>query len=154
MAYDYKNLPSNLANKIVVDGNGCWIWQGCKRNGYGRVFHQGKLHTTHRVAYRTLVGEIQSGLELDHLCRVRACCNPEHLEAVLHKVNIHRGAVMTANGRPSHVGTACRHGHEYVDGSYYTDKKGHRKCRTCRKANMDAYHNRRKERLAQENGND
>lgn len=66
----------------------CWLWAGCTRRGYGRVWRGGKMVLAHRVAYELLVGPIPEGLTLDHLCRNRACCNPNDLEPVTDRVNI------------------------------------------------------------------
>lgn len=71
---------------------GCWIWLGeLNRNGYGRVCVKGKRPVAHRHVYETLVGPIPEGLLLDHLCRVRCCVNPSHLEPVTPKENTLRG---------------------------------------------------------------
>jgi len=88
---------NRLADKFtkhihVVPETGCWIWCGTQsRNEYGRVYHDGKRRQAHRVVYELLVGAIPQGLVLDHLCRVRCCCNPAHLEAVTVRENTHRG---------------------------------------------------------------
>jgi hypothetical protein len=67
----------------LVDENGCWIWQLQRSpNGYGRTQRNGKVTTAHRASYERLVGPIPEGLHLDHLCRVRLCVNPAHLEPV------------------------------------------------------------------------
>jgi hypothetical protein len=71
----------------------CWIWTGAKNNkGYGnyRLLHMKWATTAHRVSYELCVGEIPNGLYLDHLCRVRSCVNPNHLEPVSNTENIHR----------------------------------------------------------------
>jgi hypothetical protein len=71
----------------------CWVWQkSILAVGYGCVRINAKTKYAHRVYYERLVGPIPDGLELDHLCRNRACVNPEHLEAVSHRVNARRGA--------------------------------------------------------------
>jgi hypothetical protein len=73
----------------------CWLWLGpLNRHGYGIYSNK----RTHRIAYELLVGAVPRGLELDHLCRVRNCCNPAHLEAVTHQVNAKRGAEARAAG--------------------------------------------------------
>ena len=76
----------------------CWLWRASIRNhGYGRIKVNGRAEQAHRVAYELLVGPIPEGLTLDHLCRVRLCVNPAHLEPVTQKVNIRRGLTGTHN---------------------------------------------------------
>lgn len=71
----------------------CWIWTGhVNENGYGRIGYKRKVTGTHRLAYELLVGPIPEGMEPDHLCRERACCNPAHLEPVTHDENMRRAA--------------------------------------------------------------
>jgi hypothetical protein len=88
--------------------NGCWEWRGSLNNsGYGSVYFDGGNQATHRVAYTLTNGPIADGLELDHTCRNRACCNPEHLEPVTHAVNMERvrsaGALSGELGQPNSV---------------------------------------------------
>jgi hypothetical protein len=92
MRYGDERLPPRFWNKVAaVKGGGCWYWMaGLFRGGYGQ-FRFGRNTRAHRVAYEALVGEIPAGLDLDHLCRVRHCVNPEHLEPVTRKENIRRG---------------------------------------------------------------
>lgn len=71
----------------------CWIYTGYidRKTGYGQ-FGGGKgTNLPHRIAYQYTVGPIGKGLHIDHLCRVRACCNPAHLEPVTPRENIRRG---------------------------------------------------------------
>jgi len=81
----------------------CWEWTGSlfQGTGYAQVWADGTTRLGHRVVYELLVGPIPKGLELDHLCRVRSCVNPAHLEPVTHKVNMERGyaAVMLERRR-------------------------------------------------------
>jgi hypothetical protein len=71
----------------------CWVWQRSKMgNGYGCCRVDGVLTAAHRVYYERFVGSIPDGLDLDHLCRVRACVNPAHLEPVTRAENLRRGS--------------------------------------------------------------
>lgn len=83
----------NLRHYMADERTGCWIWQGALwRNGYGKpsmMIHGTRL--AHRMMYLEHVGPIPDGLDLDHLCRNRACCNPAHLEPVSRSVNLTRG---------------------------------------------------------------
>lgn len=70
----------------------CWVWPKAKAHGgYGIVRRDGRNLRTHVVTYESVNGAVPDGLELDHLCRVPACCNPDHLEAVSHTENVRRG---------------------------------------------------------------
>lgn len=77
----------------------CWIWQRARnRAGYGQAFDGRMMRPAHRVYYEREHGEVSKGLVLDHLCRMRACVNPAHLEPVTHRENIRRGKV-TKSGK-------------------------------------------------------
>ena len=70
----------------------CWLWTSTLNwDGYGQIRMQGKMRIAHRLSYETLVGPIPGGLELDHLCKVRNCVRPDHLEPVTHAENVARG---------------------------------------------------------------
>jgi hypothetical protein len=87
-------LPHNLRSRIeICKETGCWIWTGKwdSGNGYGKVRHQGQIWMAHRLIFTLLNGEIPQGLVLDHICRTRRCCNPDHLEPVTVRENTHRG---------------------------------------------------------------
>lgn len=105
--------------------NGCWVWVAGKiPAGYGSL---GGVRA-HRFAYELLVGPIPAGLELDHLCRNRACVNPAHLEPVTHHENILRGQSPAAKNAGK---THCVRGHEYSDENTYVQSDGSRRCRKC-----------------------
>lgn len=105
----------------------CWLWMACTgADGYGKFFLGGKRHRSHRVAYVTLVGPIPEGMQLDHLCRVRSCVNPDHLEPVTSAENTRRGLAGALNAEKSE----CPRGHEYSPENTYA-YRGRRNCRTC-----------------------
>jgi hypothetical protein len=110
----------------------CWIWDGGRAGtGYG-LFHSesGKTVPAHRYAYELLRGAIPAGLELDHLCRVRDCVNPDHLELVTHAENLRRGNGWSGrNLRKTH----CVEGHPF-DAENTRIRRGSRECKKCHTA--------------------
>lgn len=88
----------------------------------------------HRVAWETLRGPIPDGMQLDHLCRQRACWNPDHLEPVSPRENVLRGVGITAmNAKKTH----CPQGHPYDDANTGITSTGKRRCRAC---GREAFH--------------
>jgi hypothetical protein len=93
----HSGWTKNYGPKWIVDENGCWIWQrfittAKNRAGYGQASYGGRHGPAYRLVYEDHIGPIADGYELDHLCRVRACVNPAHMEPVPHAVNVRRGA--------------------------------------------------------------
>jgi hypothetical protein len=124
----YIDDADRIRRNVEIDPEtGCWNWQLClKENGYGRVNVGGKLWHSHRLAYEAFIGEIPDGLDLDHLCRNRACCNPEHLEPVTARENHHRSPVSNASK------THCPANHPYTPENVYWARGGTaRRCRIC-----------------------
>ena len=75
--------------------NTCWLWTGyIPPSGYGLVCFKGKVRNAHRVAYTLVKGAVPRGLDLDHLCRTKACVNPDHLEPVTHAENMRRWSAL------------------------------------------------------------
>jgi hypothetical protein len=117
-----------LAKYVRFCASGCAEWVGCRSTrGYGRVNHEGKVRQAHRVVYELFRGPIPEGLELDHVCRNRACVNPAHLEPVSHTENVRRGN----GGVNNRVKTHCLRGHEFA-GPNLRFSYGKRQCMTCR----------------------
>jgi hypothetical protein len=91
------------------DKNGCWIWNGAKtEGGYGHINTGSGHRHAHIIAYEHKNGVVAAGLVLDHLCKIRVCCNPDHLEAVPQRVNFLRGDHPLAS---LHKQGVCRKGH-------------------------------------------
>ena len=116
---------------IPITESGCWIWESTQSRGYGQFRVKGKYIYAHRVSYEMHVGPIPHGLTLDHICRVKCCVNPHHLEPCTMRVNLLRGNnVCAKNARKTH----CKHGHPFDDFNTYVwnGPQGNvRYCRTC-----------------------
>jgi len=142
----YDELPARFHAKTSVnDETECIEWNAyTNRKGYGVFGVEGrKTALAHRVAYEAENGQIPVGLVIDHLCRVRNCVNPKHMEAVTQKENVQRGMA----GKHQLEKTHCPQGHEYAGDNLYvyppgSVHAGDRRCRTC----ADASHKRRRER--------
>lgn len=131
---NWSGLPNRIEAKIVPEPNsGCWLWVGnvCNK-GYGCVNYKKRAYRVHRLAYEFLCEPVPAGLQLDHLCRVRCCVNPDHLEPVTLLENVRRGN----SGKFQRSKLHCPQGHPYnnentaltirPDGSYS------RYCKTCK----------------------
>ncbi|MGW5673960.1 HNH endonuclease signature motif containing protein [Streptomyces sp. NPDC003860] len=114
----------------------CLLWPegSLDRDGYGRFWAAGRLHPAHRWAYEQHRGPIPAGQEIDHLCSVRRCVAPGHLEAVDHRTNVLRSTGPSAvNARR----TRCAAGHDLTDPANVhisyppSHPNGMRKCRAC-----------------------
>lgn len=113
----------------------CWLWIGAgDALGYGRFYFNGHLMLAHRFSYELAKGAVPIGLQLDHLWRVPACVNPDHLEAVTQSVNLKRGLTGKVNN-PSTLATHCPHGHPYDELNTHVNRQGKRECRACHREN-------------------
>lgn len=116
--------------KHIVDTGGCWLWTGALQpDGYPRLKVNGQSISAHRWAYEYFWGPVPEGMQVDHLCQVRHCVHPLHLEAVTPRVNTLRSNAITAQqARQTH----CSRGHPFDEENTVFDKRGHRSCRQCR----------------------
>lgn len=119
--------------KIKVDAKtGCWLWTGhvSKISGYGQFWDGIKVVGAHVFSFVTFKGPLPKGKEPDHLCRVRRCVNPAHLEAVTRRENLLRGDTIPARKAAQ---THCEHGHPFKGKNLYRARNGTRQCRICRR---------------------
>lgn len=125
----YRDDVARFFSRVDRVAGGCWLWTGTvNRSGYGtlRIGDRGAA-LAHRWSYEHHVGPIPAGLHIDHLCRVRHCVNPAHMEPVTPEENQRRGLLGVLK-------THCRHGHEYTPENTYRRADGRTECRTCMRA--------------------
>ncbi len=123
----------SLDRHVPEPNSGCWLWLGAvTHDGYARA-GTGAFGTryAHRIIFERERGPIPAGLELDHVCRVRSCVNPAHLEIVSHRENNARGTSPTSgHARKTH----CFRGHAFDEKNTYSWRRAPgRYCRACRR---------------------
>jgi hypothetical protein len=154
------SVYQRFINLLSIDAKGCWLFRTQAKNGYSTFGINKKTPVkAHRFSYKMHKGEIPEGLHIDHLCSVKNCCNPDHLEAVTPKENTRRAwergeakahpkEVCLRAGRIGNAAavakklamTHCKKGHPYSEENTYRPKKGGRDCRACSKLR---YHRRK-----------
>jgi hypothetical protein len=131
-----------FVEKIVESSTGCWEWMATRGvDGYGRFYLNTRDYAmAHRWGYEHLVGPIPEGLQLDHLCRVRHCVNPRHLEPVTSQENLLRSPITRATINKSKV--FCRQGHALTGSNVLIGSDGYRRCHECQKRSWRDWHRR------------
>lgn len=128
--------------KVEKLDTGCWAWTHyLESNGYARLWVDGRNYGAHRFSYEYHVGPIPEGLQIDHLCRVRHCVNPDHLEPVTSAENTRRSE------RPEpyqKAKTHCPQGHAYDEANTYATPTG-RRCFECKRKRGREFYERNRE---------
>lgn len=139
-------LDERIRSRVRIDESGCWLYLGnTNGKGYGlmtvgsRIDGTYKTASVHRLSYEVFVGPIPDGLTLDHLCEVKHCCNPEHLEPVTNAENSKRRGDRMEK---------CRRGHPRTPENFYLNSAGRRQCRPCVRIARAARRQRRQEAAA------
>jgi hypothetical protein len=131
------SLPLHIRRNMAPGPAGCWLWmRSLSPDGYGWASLAGRTSQAHRLVYVLINGDPPSGLTLDHLCRVRHCVNPDHLEPVTNAENLRRGNTPTGWDRCQKCGGEF---------SWIGRRARQRRCLPCR----DAYEADRRPQLVQ-----
>ena len=138
-------LPERFWSKVApCPMSGCWLWTAATfTKGYAQFAAPRQSDGTrpipfagHRLAFETLVGPVEQGLQIDHLCRVRCCVNPAHLESVTASVNMKRSTAGAVRQRLASLITHCPAGHEYTPCNTLfgvaIGRHRYRRCRICK----------------------
>ena len=129
----YERLMSRLIS--ADEPLGCWTGRSVREDGYVTVEDSGRAYLAHRWMYEHFIAPIPEGLDLDHLCRNRACVNPWHLEPVTRRINTLRGdAPQIVSWRTDR----CIRGHD-LRGAYVRRDTGGRMCRECARERRRQY---------------
>ena len=148
-------LARHIRSKTVTPRPDCQVWSGTTDKGYGFIHLGGRKQRVHRVAWELRNGPIPDGLTVDHLCRIRACCNTDHMELVTPAENTRRAlpfrpiplfASPDGQRRNPHQGfrdTHCRNGHEYTAETTGSKPDGTRRCLVCRQQQRERANARR-----------
>ena len=124
---DIEKLRTYIKSRYTADENGCWIWNlsvgshGYPQGSVPDVTGQ-RVSLAHRISYWAFKERPEENLQVDHLCRVKRCVNPEHLELVTQRQNIRRQFGGNENTK------LCRRGHD----NWFTNTYGYTECRTCK----------------------
>lgn len=123
---------TRFMERVAYRPGNCWLWtgqRGSTKGTYGVFWLDSTQFMAHRLMYLLSVGDIQDGLQLDHLCRTPLCVNPLHLEPVTLKENVNRGNSPTMRWNRSGL---CKRGHSQVGVEWRT-------CRRCSQAYQRNY---------------
>lgn len=128
--YERRPVADRFWDRVFPEPNsGCWLWMGARSGGgYGIIEDNCQRIYAHRLSYELHYGAVPTGMYLDHLCRVRCCVNPDHLEPVTKRENTLRGISPTAVNFNK---ARCIRGHLLAGENLRVWADGHRHCRQC-----------------------
>lgn len=131
--------------KVRIDTHGCWLWTGSQDgHGYGSAYvHEHKeKRNVYRMMFEWVYGPVPEGYTLDHLCRVKLCCNPAHLEVVTKAVNIARAGLAHQAETPT-----CRKcgASDWMLNGVGSQGQPRRRCRNCHRINTGRNNRRYRE---------
>lgn len=139
MAKNHSSTEDRFFSRVLKTDS-CWHWTAYKNpDGYGRFGYEKNIGYAHRYSYLLHHGPIPEGYEVDHLCKVRDCVNPDHLRAIPWEEN-------AGKGQRRHI-EFCRHGHKYE--AVYVGKKKARHCRVCKNIRVRDWKRQNKLKLKQ-----
>ena len=142
------DIMDHFPDRVFPEPNtGCWLCVSSNNKfGYARIRVSDRLIGAHRISYQITRGSIPDGFEIDHLCRVTCCVNPDHLEAVTQEENKRRQAlaIETANG------FRCKSGHLRIGEGIYHHPRGERRCRECARISRLRYKARKRQQISAE----
>lgn len=135
---------------ILLEAKGeCWLWARptFPKGYYGRIQVDGKTMLIHRVMYEAYKGEIPEGLQVDHICNVTICINPDHLQLLTGYENRHKRALRNL----------CLKGHDLTPENTVPSSRGRRQCRACRnrrqlKYNREYYYRKKQDAITKLGG--
>jgi hypothetical protein len=125
---DLGAVRSRFEEKFIPEPNsGCWLWMAGwdPETEYGDFWNGVRQIKAHRASYEIYIGPIPDKHQIDHLCRVRSCVNPSHLQVVTHSVNQERRRT-----------THCKRGHAMTSENVYVSPQGYRQCRVCHRPKL------------------